>query len=386
MKKVVFVINNLETGGVQKSLLNLLKETHSKYEITLLTFWGNEEFENELPDGVNVIKTRSSFRQLGISAKDAKRTPFLYVERAFYVLLTRIFGRSFVIKLMSFGRKRYTGYDVAISFIHEASQKNLYGGCNEFVLNMIDAERKVTWLHCDFGLCGANNSKSKRIYEKFDTIVACSEGCKRAFLNCLPEFSNKTVSIRNCNDYDNIRALAGDGIPYDKSYFNIVTVARLSEEKGIERALIAVGECIKRGFNIKYHVVGSGDQENFLWEKTAELGIGDSVVFYGNKQNPYPYMKNADLFLLTSYHEAAPMVFDEAACLGVPVLATETTSTDEMLVLSSAGFVCENSQIGINIALFDILSNRDRVDAVSVKLKELDLTNKEIIDSIEKCI
>ena len=314
MKKIVFVINNLETGGVQKSLLNLLLEIHSRYEITLLTFFGNEEFEKILPKDVKVLNVKSSFRQLGLSVKHTKGKPFLYVERAIYVLLTKLLGRSFVIKLMCVGKKKYKGYDVAVSFIHEGAQNNLYGGCNEFVLKMVEAKKKIGWLHCDFALCGANNPQSKRIYKKLDTIVACSEGCRDSFVKCLPGFADKTISIRNCNDYASIRDLAGGGIEYDKEYFNIVTVARLSAEKGIERALETVHECIAKGHKVKYHIVGTGDREIFLKNKAVELELEDSVIFYGNKQNPYPYIKNADLFLLTSYHEAAPMVFDEAAC------------------------------------------------------------------------
>ena len=74
-----------------------------------------------------------------MSAKHTKHNLFLYAERVFYVALTKLFSRSFVINLMCFGRKKYKGYDVAISYIHEAPQKNLYGGCNEFILKMIEA-------------------------------------------------------------------------------------------------------------------------------------------------------------------------------------------------------------------------------------------------------
>ena len=379
MKKIIFVINNLETGGVQKSLFNLLTEIHNKYDVTLLTFFGNDDFEKALPNNVKVIKTSSSFRQLGMSASHTKSNILLYAERAFFVALTRAFGRSFAIKLMCFSRKKYKDYDIAVSFIHEAPQKNLYGGCNEFVLKMVDADKKVSWLHCDFGLCGANNAESKKIYEKFDTVVACSEGCKRAFLQCLPEFADKTVSVRNCNDYSLIRELAGDGIEYDEDYFNVVTVARLSEEKGIKRALIAVSECVKHGFKVKYHIVGSGDQEGMLKQKVAELGLEDTVVFYGTRQNPYPYMKNADLFMLTSYHEAAPMVFDEAACLGVPVLATETTSTDEMILKNYRGFVCKNSQEGISEGLLSVLKNPQKLAEIGDHLKNVEFTNEDAI-------
>ena len=63
----------------------------------------------------------------------------------------------------------------------------------------------------------------------------------------------------------------------------------------------------------------------------------------GNKENPYPYIKNASCFLLPSLHEAAPMVFGEASSLGVPVLTTETCSAIELVQSRGIGYVVENS-------------------------------------------
>lgn len=385
MKKIIFVVNNLETGGVQNSLLNLLKEIHTFYDITLLTFFGNDEFEKKLPSDVRLIKTKSSFRQLGMSATHINNT-MLYLERVFWVALTKLAGRSFAIKLMCLGKKRYTGYDVAFSYIHEGPQKNLYGGCNEFVLKMVEAKKKVGWLHCDFNLSGANNSKSREIYNKFDTVVACSEGCRRAFVNCLPGLEEKTVSVSNCNDYERIKLLSEEAFENYKDGFNIVTVARLSEEKGIERAIEAVYHCVQKGYDVMYHIVGGGDREESLKALVTKLSLENNVFFYGNKQNPYPYIKNASLFLLPSYHEAAPIVFDEAAFLGVPVLATKTTSTDEMLLENQSGVVCENSQEGITQGLLKILVAPEQLNDISQHLKKRKFTNKESVNSVEAII
>jgi glycosyltransferase involved in cell wall biosynthesis len=173
---------------------------------------------------------------------------------------------------------------------------------------------------------------------------------------------------------------------YSNSTFNIVTVARLAEEKSIDRALRAIKYCIDKGHDITYHVVGSGGMEAKLKEEAISLGLGDRVVFYGEQSNPYRYIKNADLFMLTSYHEAAPMVFDESACLGVPVLATATTSTDEMITEAGAGFVCENTQEGINEKLLYLLNNRDELEKVRLNLKKKSFNNEEIVKKFKEII
>lgn len=384
MKNIIFVINNLSTGGVQESLLSLIRAIHHQYNVTLVSFCGVGA--NTLPADVKLIVPHSPFRYFGAAQWELKNKPLQCAVRSAWAVLTRLFGRSFTIQLMLPFQKKLGDYDCAISYLHEAPQKSFYGGCNEFVLKKIKAKKKVTWLHCDFELCGANSKASEKIYQQFDEIVACSEGTKRAFLRCMPQFKDKCVAIRNCNDYENIRRLAGDGIPYDKSEFNIVTVARLSKEKGIDRAIEAVKRCAKKGHKLHYHIVGSGDQAEHLKKLTGDYGLENAITFYGNQNNPYPYIKNADLFLLPSYHEAAPMVFDEAACLGVPVLATETTSTDEMITESGAGFVCENSQDGIADGLIKVLKKPDSLIEIKKALQQRQFTNQDKINKVSEVI
>lgn len=379
MKSIIFVINNLQTGGVQISLINLLKEIQKDYDVTVLSFYCKEEYRKLLPDHVRLIGVNSPFRYFGVSQGELRGKPVQYVIRAFWATLTKLFGRSFTIKLMSVFQRKIGTYDCAISFLHEGGQKSFYGGCNDFVLKKVRAKKKIAWLHCDFEQCGANNAQSQKIYRQFDSIVACSEGCRRSFLRCLPDLEGKTISIRNCHDFERIRELAADGITYESGFFHIVTVARLSEEKGIERAIRAVKACLDQGFQVRYHLIGEGMMEGELKDMVAENNLTDAVLFYGNQTNPYQYMKNADLFLLPSYHEAAPMVFDEAACLGVPVLATETTSTDEMIRQDNSGVVCENSQEGLTTALQKILNDQQQLAVIRQNLSKRSFDNTKSV-------
>lgn len=383
MKKIIIVINNLDTGGVQKSLINLINEIKDLYDITLLSFYDRNGELKGFPSDVKVRTLNSVFKYLGMSQSDAAENLCTYIARAFWVILAKIFGRAFVVEIMSFFNKKISGYDCAISYLHEGSKKNLYGGCNQFVLNNIKAKQKIGWLHCDFKLCGANTPQSKAIYRKFDKIVACSQGCRKSFVECLPEFAEKCVAINNCNDYQEISEFAAQPMEYEQGFFNIVTVSRLSEEKGIERAIEAIRQCKENGYKIKYHIVGSGDMEAKLKADVENSGLLSDVVFYGNQKNPYQYMANADLFLLASYHEAAPVVFDEAAFLGIPVLATATTSTDEMLANTGYGFVCANSTEGIAEKLLELLDDQEKLNVIRQRLKTTEFSNGSTIEKIK---
>mgnify|MGYP005758257105 CR=1 FL=1 len=386
MKKIIFVINNLETGGVQTSLINLVKEIHDKYNVTVLSFADKPSYQNLLPPDVQLLEAKSPYKYLGFSQADMKGKPVGYIARTFWVILNKLLGRTKVIQFMDHFQKRITGYDCAISYIHEAPENSFYGGCNDFVLKNIEAKLKIAWLHCDFEHCGANNEHSRNIYPKFDRIVACSDGCGQSFLRCLPDLTDKIVVIRNCNDYKAIKNAASNGINYDDSFFNVVTVARLSEEKGIERGIVAVESCIKAGLQVHYHIVGSGDQENKLKQMVVDHQLENAVFFYGNRKNPYPYIINADLFLLPSYHEAAPMVFDEAACLGVPILSTKTTSTDEMILASGRGYVCDNNTEAICENIKWILQHKDDLKKIKHNIMSNSYSNQDSIVEFTKLI
>lgn len=382
MKKIIIVINNLATGGVQTSLRNMLSEIHNRYDVTVLCFSDKQEEVQSLPENVKILSVQSPFRHFGMGKRDVIHRPMLFVKRTFWWLLTKVFGRNVTCKVMSWFQKTIGPYDCAISFLHEAQPKSFYGGCNEFVLHNIQAKEKIGWIHCDFRKSGANTSASRKLYHKFDKIVACSKGTREIFVQCNPDLAEKTFAVRNFYCYDQIRSLAGNGVAYQPDVFNIVTVARLFEEKGIDRALEAIQYCVSMGHKIRYHIVGTGALDHVLKEKTKEMQLSDAVVFYGEQKNPFPYLVNADLFLLTSYHEAAPMVFDEAACLGVPVLTTQTVSTKEMIEESGIGFVCENTQQGINTMLLYLLDNREQLWKIRDRLCAKVYDNQHAIDAL----
>lgn len=385
MKKILIVNNNLEIGGVATSLSNLLKEIQDKYDVTLLLFKDKKEYIGRVPNNIKVITINSAFKYFGVSNQEVKKKPLAFIMRSFWAILCKLFGRSFVAKCMRLTQKKISGYDIAISFLHEHPKNRFYGGCNEFVLQCVSAEEKIAWVHCDFRNNGANNKKTRQVYQKFDKIVACSESTRDAFIECFPELCDKTFVVRNCNDYLNIENLANPAICYGEC-FNILTVARLAKEKGVDRALYAVKYCIENGLPVKYHIVGDGKERQSLQKLVLELNLQNDVVFYGAQKNPYKYIKNADLMLLTSYHEAAPMIFDETACLGVPVLTTRTTSAYEMVESIECGIVCENEQDSISKTLFEICSNRDVLNQIKRVLKRKTFNNKLAIRQFDAVI
>ena len=377
MKKIIIVNNNMKVCGVKKSLCNLLSELaeREEYDVSLLLFNPAGDYIDQIPPRVKILSTKSLFKYIGISQSEAKGLG--KIKRGFLAGVCRVFGRAAAMRLMLMSQKKISdSYDCAIAFLHNGGNKSFYGGVQEFVLRRVDAKKKIAFIHCDYDKSGANNKNNNNLLDGFDVIAACSDGCRGALVEACPHLAHKAVTVRNCNNVPEIRKMADeDTVIYDTDCLNVVTVARLSPTKGIDRAIKAVEVALKEGASVRLHILGGGVASGELKDMVSERGLDKNVIFYGEQINPYRYMKNADLFLLTSFHEAAPMVIDEAYVLGVPTLTTRTTSSDEMVTKRGCGWVCENDQESLNKALLRVLNDPGMLNDVKSSLRDRVVNN-----------
>lgn len=386
MAKLLIVNNNLHIGGVQKALVNLLWNIRDRYEITLLLFSRSGELLEELPPDIRVICPSGAWRYLGMTRDDVHSLRDR-IGRAFFAAITRVFGRKYAVSLMSLGQRKYAGYDAAISYLHNSGDKVFYGGCNDFVLKHVRANRKITFLHCDYLHCGADTPDNGRQYAKFDTIAACSQGCADAFLKAHPVLKEKVCVVRNCHRFDQIREAAqADPQTLKAGKVNIVTVARLGKEKGVERALRVIAQLGPLRERMHYYVIGDGVQRKLLQQIIREENISEIVTLCGQKQNPYGYIKAADLLLIPSYSEAAPLVIGEAASLGTPVLSTETSSAREMIEETGYGWVCKNTESDMRGALWEMIGNQNDLETQRHALLQLCSDNTKALRDFYACI
>ena len=379
MKELLIVNNNMKVGGVQKSLCNLLWSLDpTEYRVTLLLFSETGAYLDELPPTVQVIEETGPFRLFGKSQNEY--TGMDAVRRTCLALICRFFGRDAAVRLMRKHQPVAGRYDCAISFLNNGPKELLYGGAQDYVLYCTEADRKVLFLHSDYDRSGSHYPENDRAVVQFDTVAACSEGCRRAFVAAMPDQAERCVAVRNCHRYDEIRRLAEERIePYDSNAVHAVTVARMTPRKGVDRAIRAVAKARQAGHPLVLHVVGDGPQRSALQQLAEELAVTEWVIFHGEKSNPYPYIKQADFMLLTSYHEAAPMVIEEARYLGVPILSTEIISTKEMVTEAQAGWVCDNDQTAIDEMLCRVLADRDGLSAVKERLLATPMDNTEAL-------
>lgn len=390
MKKILIVNNNMKIGGVQKSLYNLLWsiDTVNEYDVTLLLFSKIGDYVENLPENIKIKQCKGFFRYLGKGQGEHKKNLKDFLIRGFFAALSRFVGRAVALRFLLFFEPMLEGeYDCAISFLHNGHKNDFYGGTQDYVLNRVNSKKKVAFIHGDYINCGACHGANNRMLGKFDLIAACSDGCRNVLTQAIPELCSKCITVRNFNRFDEIKYLSDvDPVEYDSSCKNVIMVARLSRTKGIDRAINALAFCTKKGIKVNLHIVGGGTMLGELKALVEGEQIEDCVFFHGEQINPYRYMKNADLLLISSYHEAAPMVIDEARCLSIPVLSTKTTSTDEMITDEGCGWVCENSQQSLNEELYRVLSEKEKLFNLKKKLSEIDADNLKSTQQFKEMI
>lgn len=230
MKKLLIVNNNMKIGGVQKSLYNLLWSISDQYDITLFLFAPIGEYMDNLPERVHVCSCDSLFRYLGVGQRECANNLHDRLIRGFLACICKLLGRSAVMPLLLCSQKPLPAYyDCAISYLHNGNPTHFYGGVNEFVLKKTNAARRIAFLHCDYLKCGANHRENNDAYRAFDLIAACSDGCRRSFVQAMPELSAKCMTVPNFHRCDEIRNLAKQQTyVYASEFLHVIMVGRLA--------------------------------------------------------------------------------------------------------------------------------------------------------------
>lgn len=373
--KILIVNNNMHVGGIQNALINLLQELSkdARYDVTLCVLGNVGEQLDAVPQNIKLISGNRFTKILGLKQSEAKQDGlFTLLWRTAFVALTKLFGTKLTYGILSRMQKIDEHYDVAVSFMQNDNFNVFYGGCNEFVLNAVDADLKASFVHCAFTDYSGKNRYNAEIYTKFDRIAGVSKSQAERFKRKCPDVpADRVYAVHNCYDIDSTLRKAGEyEVSFNDDVINIFSPVRICEEKGVVRMIPIFARLKEQGFKFCWRVAGWGP----LYEEAIALRdkyqMQDEIEFLGHLTNPYPYFKKSDLLLLPSFKEAAPMVYGEAEILGVPVLTTNTTSAVELVADRGIGYVCECDDASVEAALLEIMKN-----GKPQRLKESELTN-----------
>ena len=381
-KKILFVLNQMGAGGIAKSLSNLLfhlEKYKEEYDVDLFLLRKDGCFMSDVPSYVNILESKGVLKLFGASQKDTEKFgKCQYLSRFLVASWTKAFGNQLPLKLGISQNKMSQLYDLAVSFAHTKNAHDMTAGSVEFVAEGINTKKKVYQINCNVKKENILTKSNIKNLNKFDKIYCVSKSCSEQINELVEELSSKTDFLYNTQRNDIILEKSNENIKvYNTKTTNLVMVSRLEEEKAHMRFLPIVKRLREEGCEFNLHIIGDGSLRGEIESYILENNMLDYVKMYGQQSNPFPYVREADLFILVSYYEAAPMVYNEAQLLHTPVFTTNIVSAEEMV--GEKGFICNNTEQDIYDSLKEILTNKKLIKDKKTKLKNYTYDNDEIV-------
>ncbi len=338
-KRILFVVDNLKLGGVTKVLCNLLQElVRFDAEIDLMVLHYYEDMQIDLPKQVRILKGSSAF-----SAVDDSIGVLLKEKRVW-----RILRKLWLVFTIKTGLVRYAVLRDRRRAITEPYDAEVaYGDGFPYLYTAFgDSRKKISWSHSDvlvYDHSARYFRTMKTALARMDRHVAISEQVGEAYRTRYGVSDMQVIA--NLLNVDEIveKAEEPTALPYDAEQLNFVTVGRLCHAKHYDMLIRTVKRLVENGRKCKTYIVGDGEDREELSALIESLGLSDTVFLLGRKDNPYPFVKQADVFLLSSRYEGLPTVLYEANILKTPCISTEVAGVYDILP-EGCGAVCENSE------------------------------------------
>ena len=384
-RNILFVVDEKRMGGVSvlfETIISLMDI--SNYNIDLLVLHNNGEMFKNLPSSINIIYGSSYFEAIDYTMKEIikKKSLKLLLKKIKVVLDMKTGHIENVIKKE---RKKILTkkYDVEIAF---------KDGFTALFTAFGDSKRKIHWLHYEYKKTNPNGKYDKlfkRILPTFDKIVAVSDNVKKCF-NDIYHLDDKVIVIYNVVNGEKIIELSKEesNVLLNSNELNLVSVGRLHEMKGYDRLIDTIYKLKGDGIfdNVKLRIYGDGPLFETLNQKISDLELTNDIFLMGSVMNPYKYIKNSDLFILSSIYEPFGLVIVESLTLGVPVLATLNSATDKLISNDYNGLIVENSLDGLYSGLKKIIENKEILKKYKNNLTNYFYDNNEQLNKIKQIL
>ncbi len=353
MKRILIVTNTLGLGGAETALLALLRCLDpQKYSVSLYVLTNQGELMRELPEYVRLLNRR--YRDSSVLTSVGRRQIALQIIRA---MLTR--GTVFRLvpylcknladmlrrgnfrmdkllwRVLSDGGQRLDSeFDLAVAFLE--------GGSAYYVADHVKAEKKACFIHVDYGRAGYTRALDKDCYLCYDRIFPISDEVKDTFLKVYPECGDRVSVFHNILDREKIlrKAALPGGFADGFDGLRLLTVGRLEKQKALEVSVEAMRLLKDSGEPVRWYVLGEGSQRPRLEEHIRRLGLEEDFLLLGAVANPYPYLREADLYVHASRFEGKSIAIQEAQVLGKAIVVSDCSGNREQVEPGVDGMIC----------------------------------------------
>ena len=363
MKNIIIFAHKLGSGGTEVSLLNTINEL-KKYniKITLALFRKEGIYLKKLPKDIQVIEILSKFQDRYFWDKSECLNNLTCMEKI-KVIFVKILSKISIVLFYKFLLKETNKidelFDMAIDFLG-------YGDFGTpYIIEKINAKKKVMFVH-DEKIDWMDNVRYW-IYN-FDKIFCVSEACKNSVKKEYPKLEEKLDIFRNIIDKEKVESLSNEDIEKLSTRTNLLTIGRLEYQKGYDLLIDIAKELDKSQFT--WYIIGTGGLYHKIQEKIIESGLQDNIILLGMKLNPYPYLKQCDIYIQPSSHEGYGIAIAEARCLNKPIIATNLACIREQIKDKETGVLCEFNKNDFVNNIRELVNSKEKRKFYESNLKE----------------
>lgn len=383
--KILVVTPDSKMGGITTATVNFCNELSKRgNDVYLLDLSLEYLCKDKLNHAVRIgnLSGWSLYWNLGKSS--IKNSKF-FKKMCFGVLggFKKITIKSgFWYKVIFKKYEQFADFDVAVAFRQCAV-------CYYFVLNKVQAKKKIAFVHGELSYMG-NISSWKKYMPKFDKVAYVSNSVRKEFVTKYAKLKNNACTIYNMFDVEKIKSLAmeANALVFDKSIKNIVTVARVDNAfKRIDWIPKICAEIVRKTKQpFHWYIVGDGPDFDEVKSLISAYGVKDYITMVGATSNPYAIFKDADFSVLLSKSEAYPMTVIESFILGVPIIVSRFASIEEMMQNGKHGLIAESSMESLLEAILQFLTEEEALERCKGFLMNIEYTNdkeyKQFIEAV----
>lgn len=392
MNKILIASIDMEIGGVERSLISMLNYfDYENNQVDLMLYSHSGDFISLLPSQANLLREVKAYRTF--------RMPISQIIKSgnFPIGMTRLYAKL----RASLGDSSENGYrqmqymwKYALPFLPKSNKKYdiaiSYLWPHYFVAEKVNATKKIAWIHTDYSMADTDMDMDIAMWNKFDHLIAVSDGCRNAFIKKYPILKEKLIVMENIAAPDIVRSLANEKINspmFQDERFKIITVARLSYAKGIDQAIRAFKVLKDRGYhNLAWYVVGYGGDEDDLRQLITKLDLEKDFILLGKQTNPYPFIKDADLYVQPSRYEGKAVTVGEAQILAKPVLITNYPTAQSQVIDKVDGMICDLSVEGIADGIETLYLDPEQRNLLESNCKNKNHNNSEQLNKLYELI
>lgn len=389
-KKILVVINTMGRAGAETALIGFLKQFSPKdYQVDLVSIINRGEMFDEVPDYVrirnhnpdtrSVLDTSGKLCIIGRIAKSVLyKDNLLYFPAEFIKNFWKQYKEGNIMwdklfwRLLSDGVPELSvSYDLAVAYLE--------GAATYYVADHVHAAKKCAFVHTDYYISGYRRYLDKDCYDKMDKIFVVSEDVKRSVCEMYPEHANKVKTFRNILDVGEIRRKAELKGGFTDSFkgVRLLTIGRLHYRKAYDAAIETMKLLKERGENVKWYVLGEGAEREKLEQLIEKAGLQKHFILVGAVDNPYPYLKQCDIYVHATRIEGKSIAIEEAQILGKPIVASRTTGAEEQIMNGENGLLVQLNPKEVAASIHDMIHNEQLRNHCIEKVQRMKFTHPE---------